>query len=62
MEACIKGGGRRQSGGTPGTTTAHHVLEKLLGLCRGPIFFDEFSLFLLDCHEHHINCYLCTKT
>ena len=44
------------------TITTQDVLKKLLGLCRGPTFFDKFSSSLLDCHEHHINCYPRTKT
>ena len=34
---------------------------KLLGLCREQTFFDKLSSSLFDCHEHHINCYPCTK-
>ena len=42
--------------------SSRRTRKKLLGLCRGPTFFDKFSSSLFDCHEHHINCYPCTKT
>ena len=42
--------------------SSRRTRKKLLGLCQGPTFFDKFSSSLLDCHEHHINCYPCTKT
>ena len=29
---------------------------------KRPPFLDKFSSSLLDCDEHHINCYPCTKT
>jgi len=60
-ETNIKGGVKGGNVGDSETPTTHHVPEKLLRSCRWPTFFDKFSSSLLDCHEHHINCYPCTK-
>ena len=62
-ENTIKEGGGRQKGGGGLKPLSHkRHQKKLLGPCRGPIFFDKPSSSQLDREKHRINYYPYTKT
>ena len=61
-ETTIKRGveGDRKGGLKP--LSYQRLQKKLLGPCRGPIFFGKLSSSQLDREEHHDNCCPYTKT